>query len=127
MSSILNFTFAQGDTIAEGITIENSLTGAAPSPNLSTVEILIKQSLTAADSTAVAPLGMTRQSSDAAQIAIVDANAWTITFKATSAETAAMTAGRYKIVCTTVDAASNTAEAFRGDFILRARASDPSS
>ena len=123
MSSILNFSFAQGDTIAEGITIENSLTGAAPSPDLVTVEILVKSSLSDSDASAV----LDRDSGVAAEIAIVDANAWTITFKATSAETAAMTAGRYKIVCTTVDASDNTAEAFRGDFILRARASDPSS
>ena len=121
MSSILNFELAQGDTIEEGITITNTLTGSAPSPNLSAVEFLVKTSLTDADSAAL----LARHTDTGAELTIDDANGWTFTIKATSAETAAMTAGRYKCVCTTEDASSNTKEAFRGDFILHPRGSDP--
>lgn len=126
MSSILNLEITQGDTMALGITITNELSGSAPAPDLLTVEFLVKQSLSDDDSTAVAPLGMARHTDTVAQLTIDDANAWTITVKATSAETAALTAGRYKCVCTTVDASGNTVEAFRGDFIVHPRGSDPS-
>ncbi len=125
MSSTLNFTFAQGDTIAEGLTLANELTEVAPASDLATVEILIKEDLAAADSTAVAPLGLTRRSTVGAEITIVDANLWTMTFKATKVETAAFTPGTYGIVCTAVDALGNVAEAFRGSFTIRPRGSDP--
>lgn len=122
MSSILNFELAQGDTMAVGITITNSLTGSAPTPDLTAVEFLVKNSLTDADAAAI----LARHTDTAAQLTIDDANAWTCTIKATSAETAALTAGRYKCVCTTEDAGSNTIEAFRGDFVIHPRGSDPS-
>ncbi len=123
MSNTLNFEIAQGDTMAMGITITNELTGAAPSPNLTAVEFLVKDSLTDADSAAV----LVRHTDTAAQLTINDANGWTLTIKATSAETAALTAGRYKCVCTTEDASSNTLEAFRGTFVVHPRGSDPAS
>ena len=121
MSSILNFELAQGDTIEEGITITNTFSGVAPTPNLTAVEFLVKSSLTDADSAAL----LARHTDTAAELTIDDANAWTCTIKATSVETAAMTAGRYKCVCTTEDASGNTVEAFRGNFILHPRGSDP--
>ena len=122
MSNILNFEVAQGDTMALAITITNTLTGSAPTPDLTSVEFLVKSSLTDADSAAI----LARHSDTAAQLTIDDANGWTITIKATSVETAALTAGRYKCVCTTVDADSNTMEAFRGTFVVHPRGSDPS-
>ena len=122
MSSILNHEIAQGDTLAVGVTITNELTQAAPSPDLSTVEVLVKSSLSDADPAAV----LARHTDTAAQLTIDDADAWTITIKATSAETAALTAGKYRWVCTTIDASSNTVEAFRGKFTVHPRGSDPS-
>lgn len=121
MSSILNFALAQGDTIEEGIAITNTFSGVAPSPNLTAVEFLVKSSLTDTDSEAI----LARHTDTASQLTIDDANGWTCTIKATSAETAALTAGRYKCVCTTEDASGNTAEAFRGNFVIHPRGSDP--
>lgn len=122
MSNILNFEITQGDTMAEQVVIVNRLTDAAPSPDLTTVEFLVKESLTDADASAI----LARHTDIAAQLTIDDANTWTCTFKATSAETAALTAGRHKCVCSTEDANGSTMEAFRGGFVVHPRGSDPS-
>ena len=123
MSSRIDLKFTQGDTIAESFTTTNEITEAAPSSNLSTVEILIKTNPDDADASAL----MRRISTDAAELVIDSAANWQFTMKATSAETAALAAGRWWIICSTIDAASNTEEAFRGRFTLVARGSDPSS
>jgi len=122
MSNTLNFEITQGDTMAEQVVIANRLTDVAPVPDLITVEFLVKNSLTDADVSAV----LARHTDTAAELVIDDANLWTCTIKATSVETAALTAGRYRCVCTTEDASANTGEAFRGTFVVHPRGSDPS-
>ncbi len=122
MSSILNFKLAQGDTMAEGLAITNTKSTAPPIADLATVEFLVKNKLTDADATAV----LDRHTDVVAELVIDDANGWTITIKATAAETFAIPAGRYKCVCSTIDTSGNTVEAFRGAFVVRSRGSDPS-
>ena len=121
MSSAISLTIAQGDTVAEGYTLTNSKTEVAPTADLTTIEVLIKTNLSDADGDALQTL------TGGSGVTIVDANAWTITVDITSAQTAALAVGRHKWVCTTIDASSNTVEAFRGDFVVRQRGSDPSS
>lgn len=122
MSNTLNFEITQGDTMVDQVAISNRLTDAAPVPDLITVEFLVKNSLTDADLASV----LARHTDTAAELVIDDADLWTCSIKATSAETAALTAGRYKCVCTTEDANGNTSEAFRGSFVVHPRGSDPS-
>ncbi|MFQ5702004.1 MAG: hypothetical protein ACE5HU_09190 [Acidobacteriota bacterium] len=126
MSSVIHSTIAAGDTMADQYETVNQLTDAAPASNLSTVEWLLKNDLKDADASAV----LTRRSdgADAANKVIIDdAVNWKYTVKADSTATAAISPGRYKQVCMTIDAAGNEVEAFRGDFVVLPRASDAAS
>lgn len=123
MSSRINFTIAQGDDLEDSFVATLRRTGVVPTSDLTKVEFLVKNSLRDADGDAV----LTSHTDTATTLTIDDANAWTFTILAAGTITLAMAPGRYKCVCTTVDAAGKKREAFRGDFILTAVASDPAS
>lgn len=122
MSTTLHGLTAKGDTFLDGFQSTNELTGVAPTTTLATVECLVKNEF--ADTDAVAVLTLR---TGGAGITITSAAAWTFTIAMTATQTATLTAGRYKWVCTTIDSSSQKQEAFRGEFTVTERGSDPSS
>lgn len=122
MSSRIDLTIAQGDTVAEGYASTNSITGVAPTSDLVTVEVVVKDTLQDADSAAALEL-----KSSGAGVTITDANGWKFTVNMTAAETLALTPKSYVWACTTIDVAGNTREAFRGTVRVKRRGGDPSS
>ena len=123
MSNRQDIKVAAGDTLKEGYQSFNELTGVVPTTTLTTVEFLVKNNLADADADAI----LARRSTVAAELTIDDAGNWKFTIKATPAETFALPPGKYKCVCKTIDSADDVAEAFRGNFTVPVRGSDPSS
>lgn len=122
MSTTLHGRTAKGDTFSDGFQATNELTGAAPTPTLVTVECLIKSEYADTDAAAVLTLR-----TGGTGITVTSAALWQFTIAMTATQTAALTAGAYKWVCTTIDSSSQKQEAFRGDFTVLERGSDPAS
>ena len=121
MSSRIDLTIVQGDTVSEGFGCTNEITGSVPAAVVSTVECLIKAEYTDADAAAVLTLR------NGSGITITSAAGWLFTIGMTRTQTGALAPGAYRWVCTTIDANGNYAEAFRGDLLVLQRGSDPTS